>query len=148
MMRKVLIALALLLGIAPASAQNYNATAGSGLVFGSKFVGSVNYPQIVFCDPATPAQCVGVNASGQMTIANTTFAATQSGTWTVQPGNVANTTPWKVDGSAVTQPVSASSLPLPTGAATAANQATEITSLGTIATNSGTQATAANQSTA
>lgn len=52
-------------------------------------------------------------------------AATQSGTWTVQPGNTANTTPWlttinqggnsatvtasnalKVDGSAVTQPVS------------------------------------------
>ena len=36
---------------------------------------------------------------------------------------------------------------LPTGAATSANQATEITSLGTIATNSGTQATAANQTT-
>lgn len=37
---------------------------------------------------------------------------------------------------------------LPTGAATAANQATEITSLATIATNSGTQSTAANQTTA
>jgi hypothetical protein len=35
-----------------------------------------------------------------------TVAATESGTWTVQPGNVANTTAWKVDGSAVTQPVS------------------------------------------
>jgi hypothetical protein len=32
-------------------------------------------------------------------------AVTQSGTWTVQPGNTANTTAWKVDGSAVTQPV-------------------------------------------
>ena len=32
--------------------------------------------------------------------------ATQSGTWTVQPGNTANTTAWKVDGSGVTQPVS------------------------------------------
>ena len=32
--------------------------------------------------------------------------ATQTGTWTVQPGNTANTTAWKVDGSAVTQPVS------------------------------------------
>src|SRR3954447_963954 len=30
----------------------------------------------------------------------------QPGTWTVQPGNTANTTAWKVDGSAVTQPVS------------------------------------------
>lgn len=27
-------------------------------------------------------------------IANTTFASTQSGTWTMQPGNTANTTPW------------------------------------------------------
>ncbi len=35
-----------------------------------------------------------------------TVAVTQSGTWTVQPGNTANTTAWKVDGSAVTQPVS------------------------------------------
>jgi hypothetical protein len=35
-----------------------------------------------------------------------TIAATQSGTFTVQPGNTANTTAWKVDGSAVTQPVS------------------------------------------
>ncbi len=35
-----------------------------------------------------------------------TIAVTQSGTWTVQPGNTANTTAWKVDGSAVTQPVS------------------------------------------
>lgn len=67
--------------------------------------------------------------------------ATQSGTWTVQPGNTPNTTPWlatlnqggnsatvtganalKVDNSAVTQPVSAIALPLPTGAATAAKQ--------------------------
>lgn len=36
---------------------------------------------------------------------------------------------WKVDGSAVTQPISAASLPLPTGAATSANQGTEITAL-------------------
>lgn len=46
-----------------------------------------------------------------------------------------------------TQPVTVASLPLPSGAATSANQSTEITSLGTIATNSGTQATAANQTT-
>lgn len=39
-------------------------------------------------------------------IGNTSFGATQSGIWTVQPGNTANTTAWKVDGSAVTQPVS------------------------------------------
>lgn len=37
-------------------------------------------------------------------------AAKQSGTWTVQPGNTANTTAWKVDGSAVTQPVSSAAV--------------------------------------
>lgn len=42
---------------------------------------------------------------GSLTV-DGTVAATQSGTWTVQPGNTANTTAWKVDGSAVTQPVS------------------------------------------
>lgn len=34
-----------------------------------------------------------------------TVAVTESGTWTVQPGNTANTTAWKVDNSAVNQPV-------------------------------------------
>jgi hypothetical protein len=43
---------------------------------------------------------------GHVTVDNATLAVTQSGTWTVQPGNTANTTAWKVDGSGVTQPVS------------------------------------------
>ena len=66
-----------------------------------------------------------VDGSGVTQPVSGTIAATQSGTWTVQPGNTANTTPWlatisqggnsanvtasnalKVDGSAVTQPVS------------------------------------------
>jgi predicted secreted protein len=51
----------------------------------------------------------------------------------------ASMTALKVDGSAVTQPVSAASLPLPTGASTAANQTTANTSLSTIATNTGKQ---------
>lgn len=34
-----------------------------------------------------------------------TQAVTQSGTWTVQPGNTANTTAWKVDASSVAVPV-------------------------------------------
>lgn len=67
-------------------------------------------------DPTgTTAQPITDNG-GSITI-DGTVAATQSGTWTVQPGNTANTTAWKVDGSAVTQPISAASLPLPTGAA-------------------------------
>lgn len=43
----------------------------------------------------------------RVTIAtNDVVPASQNGTWTVQPGNTANTTAWKVDGSAVTQPIS------------------------------------------
>lgn len=62
----------------------------------------------------------------------TTTAATQSGTWTVQPGNTANTTAWKVDGSAVTQPVSGTvSVTLPTTSRTLGGAAA-VTTGGTI----------------
>src|SRR5271165_3908794 len=95
----------------------------------------------------TPVPISGtVSASG-------TVAATQSGTWTVQPGNTANTTPWlttinqggnsatvtasnalKVDGSAVTQPVSGT---VTVTQSTAANLNATVT--GTVAaTQSGT----------
>lgn len=47
---------------------------------------------------------------------------------------IAGMTAVAVDGSAVTQPVSAASLPLPTGAATAANQSTANTALAAIQT--------------
>jgi hypothetical protein len=62
---------------------------------------------------------------GQKTMANglavtvasdqSALPASQSGTWTVQPGNTANTTAWKVDGSAVTQPVSGTVTTRPSG---------------------------------
>lgn len=62
-----------------------------------------------------------------------TFAtqAAQSGTWTVQPGNTANTTAWKVDGSAVTQPISVASIPshAVTNAGTFAVQVTSVPAL-------------------
>lgn len=45
-------------------------------------------------------------AGTSVTVQNASLPVTQSGTWTVQPGNTVNTTAWKVDGSAVTQPVS------------------------------------------
>ncbi len=141
MMRKLLFALAFLGLAGPAFAQNYNATPGSGLVFGSKLVTSVNYPQFVFCDPATPANCVGVNASGQMTvlITGTVPLPTGAATAAKQPAlgtagtpsadvisvqGAASMTPLKTDSSATTQPVSAASLPLPTGAASSATQGT------------------------
>lgn len=75
-----------------------------------------------------------------------TFAtqASQSGTWTVQPGNTANTTAWKVDGSAVTQPISASSLPLPSGAATSALQTQPGVDIGDVTVNNASGAAAVN----
>jgi hypothetical protein len=75
---------------------------------------SVNVAQI---NGVTTLMGNGVTGTGsqRVTIAsdNTAFTvnAAQSGTWTVQPGNTANTTAWKVDGSAVTQPVSLASVP-------------------------------------
>jgi len=43
-------------------------------------------------------------------IGNTSFGATQSGTWTVQPGNTPNSTAWLVTGSGGTFPVTATNL--------------------------------------
>ncbi len=45
------------------------------------------------------------------TIGNTAFGATQSGTWTVQPGNTANSTAWLVTGTGGTFPVTIASVP-------------------------------------
>lgn len=65
-------------------------------------------------------------------IGNSSFGATQSGTWTVQPGNTANTTAWLVTGTGGTFPSTQSgtwnitnisgTVSLPTGASTAAKQ--------------------------
>ena len=74
-------------------ASNQGAVAVSGTLTAVTTVGTI-----------TNAVAVTDN-SGSLTV-DGTVAATQSGTWTVQPGNTANTTAWKVDGSAVTQPVS------------------------------------------
>jgi hypothetical protein len=86
------------------------ANAGSG-TFNIQSNASVNVAQM---NGVTTTMGNGIAGTGVQRVAiasdNTAFsvnaAATQSGTWTVQPGNTANTTAWKVDGSAVTQPVS------------------------------------------
>lgn len=64
-------------------------------------------------DAAGNERGVNVTAANELLVSvnNATLAVTQSGTWTVQPGNTANTTAWKVDGSAVTQPVSVATIP-------------------------------------
>lgn len=144
-MKKLILALSLFLST-PALAQNYQATQGAGTTFGTKLVGGVNYPQFTMCDPTTPANCVGVNASGQI-------SALQAGTWTVQPGNTANTTAWLVTGTGGTFPSTQSgtwninnisgTISLPTGAATSANQSSQITQETAINTILGTQADAA-----
>lgn len=75
--------------------------------FGSGIRGATVQRVTIATDDVVP---ISDNA-GSITVDNGgTFAvqAAQSGTWTVQPGNTANTTAWKVDGSAVTQPVSMS----------------------------------------
>lgn len=72
---------------------------------------------------ATTDAAVSTDASGTITaflrgivkllVSGITVAAhavSQSGTWTVQPGNTANTVPWKVDASSVTVPVSSVAL--------------------------------------
>lgn len=163
-MKKYLIA-ALLIFSSPALAQNYQATQGAGTTFGTKLVGGVNYPQQTMCDPTTPANCVAVDASGRITVLQGTspwvvsnggtFAvqAAQSGSWTVQPGNTANTTAWLVTGTGGTFPATQSgtwnitnvsgTVSLPTGAATAANQSSQITQETAINTALGTTASAA-----
>jgi hypothetical protein len=69
--------------------------------------------------------------TGTFTVSGT-VTANQGGTWTVQPGNTANTTAWLVTGAGGTFPVTVASLPLPSGASTSAKQP----SLGTAGTPS------------
>lgn len=90
-----------------------------------------------------------VDGSGVTQPVSGTVTANQGGTWTVQPGNTANTTPWlatisqggnsasvsasnalKVDGSAVTQPVSGT---VTAAQSTAANLNATVVGTGTFA---------------
>lgn len=100
---------------------------------------------------------VAATQSGTWTVQQGTppWSVSQSGTWTVQPGNTANTTPWlttisqggnsatvtasnalKVDGSAVTQPVSGTITANQGGAPWSSN----ITQFGGVAISTGTGA--------
>lgn len=84
---------------------------------------------------AAGASAVNVQDGGNSLTVDGTVAATQSGTWTVQPGNTANTTAWKVDGSAVTQPVSST---LDTSStSTLSNVASSATSVSLLASTAG-----------
>lgn len=89
-------------------ASNVAITPGSGDVVAAEDVSSVKYQLVKLVDStSTSTTRTGVAANPiQVSLANT----------------ATNATAIKTDGSAVTQPVSAASLPLPTGAATAAKQ--------------------------
>lgn len=82
---------------------DYLMNQGTGTSFGSTIVSSVHYARQHICDQSSPANCVNITGASAM----------------------------KVDNSAVTQPISAASLPLPTGASTSANQTnkTQLTQL-------------------
>lgn len=68
-------------------------------------------------------------------ITDSSIAATQSGTWTVQPGNTANTTAWKVDASSVAVPVTDNSGSLTVdGTVAFSNTTIAVTNAGTFAT--------------
>ena len=51
-----------------AFATNYTMTQGAGTTFGSIVVSTVNYPQMLNCDPTTPTQCAAVSNTGAMSV--------------------------------------------------------------------------------
>jgi len=95
---------------------NYAVTVGSGTNFGSIVVSSVHYAQQLICDLTTPSQCAAVSAAGAVKVDNSGVTQPVSGTITANAGTNLNTS----------------------ALATSANQSTEIASLATIATNTGT----------
>lgn len=101
------------------------ATAGGAGTVSAKLRAVTTQLDAILTALGTPLQAGG-------SIGNTTFAATQSGTWTVQPGNTANSTAWLVTGTGGTFPATQSgtwnvnnvsgTVSLPTGASTSADQ--------------------------
>lgn len=90
---------------------NYTGTQGVGTTFASLVISATHYAAMVLCDATVgESQCLRVQSNGAAS---------------VDAGTSAATTPVAI---------SAASLPLPTGAATSANQSTAITDLGNILT--------------
>lgn len=116
---------------------DYAATQGAGTNFGSKVVTSVHYPQQTMCDPTTPANCVSVNASGQITLApNQSVNVSQINGVTPLMGNGAT-------GTGSHRVTISNDNTIPTGWPTAANQTSQITQETAINTVLGVQGDAA-----
>lgn len=74
---------------------NINVVVASALPAGANTIGGVNIASAL---PVGSNTIGGVNVASALPAgANVIGGVTQSGTWTVQPGNTANTTPWLVD---------------------------------------------------
>ena len=92
-------------------ADNFTANAGSGGdTFAADDIGGVKFPRSKIVIGADGSNGGDVSAANPMPVTGTlvttgTLAATQSGTWTVQPGNTANSTAWLVTGAGGTFPV-------------------------------------------
>lgn len=69
---------------------------------------NVNLTQILSAAPSLTNPLWVTPATGATFTVTGTLAATQSGTWTVQPGNTANTTAWLVTGTGGTFPATQS----------------------------------------
>ena len=103
-------------------------TAGSGTTFATTTDGSsYNYNRGTIWDYSAAANGLSIDSNHGALVAGEGTAGTSTGGVLSVQGVASGTA----------LPVSAASLPLPTGAATSANQSTEITSLATIATNTG-----------
>ena len=72
-MRKILLSTVAFLGLTAQAfaADNYAATAGSGLTFGAKDFAGVLQSRFLGCDSTTVAQCWVIDSSGRLTIAVT-----------------------------------------------------------------------------
>lgn len=157
--------IALIAALPVAAMADYLATAGSGLTFGSIDLAGIKFPTFIGCDPTTAKQCWSISAGGAVKVDNSavTQPVSNGGTFAVQAdltNTGTNNNVLRIDqrqvggvnvvtGNGVTGTGSprvtiasdntAFSVNLGTisTAATAANQATEISSLATIVTNTG-----------
>jgi len=97
-----------------------------GLLFATSVIASYS-PKSIICDPTTTTQCAKVDSSGRISIDGSTYTQTVSGTVGISGSVPVTGTFWQA-----TQPVSLASIPLASGAATSALQATANSSLASI----------------
>lgn len=98
----------------------------AAFTFGTTTIGNVGF---VVDDVATNAASENSAATPRMSTNRVVYNIIRDGQLNERAAFVTASNALKVDGSAVTQPISAASLPLPTGASTLAEQQTQTTAL-------------------